>query len=98
MQKGNFNLYLKGRKNKTYNHAQLTFQIGLHVDDREVLKFIQTQIHCGIITGGGDHLNFFVNDLYFIKTIIIPIFEQFGLISSKIYNFNIFKEVVLFFF
>jgi hypothetical protein len=85
---------LKGQKEDTYNFVQLTFQIGLHVDDRKVLENIKNIIHCGIISESGDRVNLFVNDFYSIKNIILPIFEHFGLRSSKIHSYNIFKQAV----
>ena len=59
---GNFNISLRNFKNNSYNSLVLTFQIGLHIDDLEVLKFIQKNLQCGKISISGNKCNFFVND------------------------------------
>lgn len=92
---GNFNVSLKGYTDNSFRHVQVTFQIALHKDDRKVLEFIRDKIHCGSISDSGDRLNFFVNDILSVQNIIIPIFEHFGLRSSKIHSFNLFKKVSL---
>lgn len=88
---GNFHLSLKDLKNNTFRLPQLTFQIGLHIDDLKTLKLIQSKLHCGLITISKDRCNFYVNDIFSIVNIIIPIFTYFKLNSSKIHMFNIFK-------
>lgn len=87
---GNFHLSLKDFKDNTFRFPQLTFQIALHIDDLKTLKLIQSKLHCGLITISKDRCNFYVNDIFSIINIIIPICTHFKLNSSKIHMFNIF--------
>jgi hypothetical protein len=52
-------LSLKAHKDNSYKTAQLTFQIGLHKDDLDVLKFIKSTLHWGSITGSKDKIFIF---------------------------------------
>jgi hypothetical protein len=47
---GNFNISLRNFKDNKYNSVLLTFQIGLHIDDLELLKFIKGKLNCGHIS------------------------------------------------
>lgn len=59
---GNFNISLKGLKDNTYNSLNLTFQIGLHIDDLSILEYIKNKLNCGSISKSGNRCNYFVND------------------------------------
>jgi hypothetical protein len=72
---GNFNISLRNYKDNNYNSLISTFQIGLHIDDLEVLKFIQKNLKCGKITISGNRCNFFLNDRASLINIIIPVFN-----------------------
>ena len=50
---GNFNISLRNFKDNKYNSVLLTFQIGLHIDDLELLKFIKGKLNCGHISISG---------------------------------------------
>ena len=91
---GNFNISLRNFKNNSYNSLVLTFQIGLHIDDLETLKFIQKNLQCGKISISGNRCNFFVNDRVSLINIIIPVFNFMELNSSKYYQFLIFEKAV----
>lgn len=72
----------------------MTFQIGLHIDDLEVLKFIQKNLGCGKISISGNRCNFFVNDRASLINIIIPVFNFIELKSSKYNQFLVFEKAV----
>lgn len=72
----------------------LTFQIGLHIDDLSVLKLIKTQFNCGHISISNKKCNFFVNDSFSLINIIIPLFNNFPLNSSKYCQYSIFEKAV----
>ena len=91
---GNFNISLRNFKDNKYNSVVITFQIGLHIDDLPVLKFIQTKLNCGHISISGNRCNYFVNDQYSLINIILPIFNHVQLNSSKYYQFLVFEKTV----
>jgi len=91
---GNFNISLRNLHNNSYNSVILTFQIGLHIDDLEILKFIQNKLNCGHISISGSKCNYFVNDQTSLINIILPIFKLFPLNSSKYFQFFIFEKAV----
>ena len=91
---GNFNISLRNFKDNHYNSLILTYQIGLHIDDLNVLKIIKNKLQCGHISISGDRCNFFVNDRFSLIHIIIPIFDYVQLNSSKYSKYLIFKKAV----
>jgi len=91
---GNFNISLRNFKDNNYNSLVLTFQIGLHIDDLEVLKFIQKNLGCGKISISGNRCNFFVNDRASLINIIVPVFNFIELKSSKYNQFLVFEKAV----
>ena len=92
---GNFNISLRELKDNKYKSINLTFQIGLHLDDLEVLKYIQKNLRCGKISISKNRCNFFVNDHLSLINSIIPIFNQVPLKSSKYSQFLIFPSIFL---
>lgn len=91
---GNFNISLRNFKDNKYNSLLLTFQIGLHIDDLDLLKFIQRKLNCGHISISGSKCNYFVNDRASLIHVILPIFNHFQLNSTKYFNFLIFEKAV----
>lgn len=90
----NFNISLKGLKDNTYNSLNLTFQIGLHIDDLQVLEYIKDKLNCGSISKSGDRCNYFVNDQKSLINVILPIFNFLELKSSKYFQYLIFEKAV----
>jgi cytochrome c oxidase subunit 3 len=91
---GNFHITLRDQNNDGYRNAQFTFQIGLHKDEEKVLNYIMNRLKCGHISKSGDRLNYFVNDIYSLLYIIIPLFNYYNLNSSKYHHFHLFKKAV----
>ena len=92
---GNFNIKLTGLENTTFKNVQFTFQIGLHIDDIETLQYIKDNLKCGHISKSGNRANYFVNDINSLINVIIPVFINFSLNSSKFHHFMLFKKAVL---
>lgn len=91
---GNFNISLRNLKNGSYNSFILTYQIGLHVKDLEVLKLIKNKLQCGHISISGDKCNYFVNDRNSLIFIILPLFNFVHLHSSKYSQFKVFEKAL----
>lgn len=91
---GNFNLKLTDLKDNTFKYVQYTYQISLHEDDIEVLKYIMNTLKCGHISRSKGKANYFVNDLNSLLYIIIPIFNYVNLNSSKYHHFVSFAKAV----
>lgn len=70
---GNFNISLKSLKDNTYNSLTLTFQIGIHIDDLQVLEYIKDKLNCGSISKSGARCNYFVNDQKSLINVILPV-------------------------
>jgi hypothetical protein len=79
----------------TFKQAQLTFQIGLHIDDLNVLRAIQSKLGCGNISVNGDRCNYYVSDIYSLYHIILPLFDHFILNSSKRHIYLIWRDAVI---
>lgn len=92
---GNFNIKLTGLVENTFQNVQFTFQIGLHIDDIETLQYIKDNLLCGHISKSGNRVNYFVNDINSLINVIIPVFTNFSLNSSKFHHFMLFKKAVL---
>lgn len=91
---GNFNISLKGLKGNIYNSLNLTYQITLHITDLSVLEYIKNKLNCGNISKSGDKCNYFVNDQKSLVNVIVPIFNNVELKSSKFFQFLNFKKAV----
>lgn len=93
---GNFNISLRNFDvtSSKYNSLMLTFQIGLHIDDLNILESIKKQLNCGHISISGSKCNYFINDQYSLINVILPIFKYVELNSSKYYDYLIFEKVV----
>jgi hypothetical protein len=97
---GNFNISLRNFSPKTstspakYNSFILTFQIGLHIDDVDILNYLKKQLNCGNISISGSRCNYFINDRSSLINVILPIFKYVELNSSKYYDFIVFEKAV----
>jgi hypothetical protein len=91
---GNFNISLKGLNQNSYNSLNITFQIGLHIDDLYILEYIKDKLNCGSISMSENRCNFFVNDQKSLINVILPIFKYSELKSSKYFQFLIFENAV----
>jgi LAGLIDADG endonuclease len=91
---GNFNISLRNLINDKYNNVILTFQIGLHIDDLNLLQFIKKKLNCGHISISGSRCNYFINDQNSLINVILPIFNFVKLNSSKYYQYLTFEKAI----
>jgi len=77
-----------------WTRVQLTFQIGLHIDDAEVLYKIAENLGIGkvYIYKNNDMARFLVNKFDDIYQILIPILQEFSLQTTKYLDFTGFLE------
>lgn len=92
---GNFHIKTTDLKENTFKNVQFTFQIGLHKDDLQVLEYIMNTLKCGHISKSGNRVNYFINDKNSLLNIVLPIFNNTNLNSSKYYQFKLFEKAVL---
>ena len=59
------------------------------------MRAIKSKLSCGNITISGDKCNYYVSDIHSLYNIILPIFDSFGLNSSKVHFYNIWRKAVL---
>ena len=92
---GNFNIKITGLEENTFKNLQLTFQIGLHKDEIKILEFIKNTLKCGHISQSKNRINYFVNDINSLVNILLPIFDNVNLNSSKYHSYLLFKKATL---
>jgi hypothetical protein len=87
------------RKNKEGEAVgfEFVFRISLHRDDRNVLEFIKSTLGCGRLNTERDTLVFTISELSAIETILIPLFEQFPLNTTKHLDYLAFKKAFFMF-
>jgi hypothetical protein len=73
------------------------FRIALHKDDKNVLKYIQTTLGCGRISIERDTIVLTISKINDIKNILIPLFEQFPLNTTKFLDYSAFKKAFFMF-
>lgn len=74
------------------NGVRFRFFINLHIDDREVLEFIQSKLKCGNIKIHKDYVRYSLNTIEEINNNLIPLLESFPLNDVKYLDFLAFKE------
>jgi len=82
----------KSQENTVPKYVNLTFQIGLHINDLNTLIYIKEKLKTGNISISKERCNYYVSDFKSIIHIIIPIFNFFLLNSSKYSQFLTFKQ------
>jgi len=71
------------------------FRIALHRDDRGVLEHIKCTLGCGRLNTERDTLVFTISQLSDIEKILIPLFEEFPLNTTKHLDYLAFKKAFL---
>jgi len=74
---------------------EFVFRIALHKDDKNALEHIQANLGCGRISANRDTLVFTISKASDIKSILIPVFEQFPLNTKKHLDYLSFKKAFL---
>jgi hypothetical protein len=73
------------------------FRICLHKDDKDILEFIKSTFGCGRLSTERETLIFSISQLSAIETILIPLFEQFPLNTTKHLDYLAFKKAFFMF-
>jgi hypothetical protein len=73
------------------------FRISLHKDDRKALECIKSTLGCGRLNTERDVLVFTISQLSEIETILIPLFDEFPLNSTKYLDYLDFKKAFFLF-
>lgn len=76
---------------------EFVFRITLHKDDRNALEYIKATLGCGRLNTERDTLVFTISQLSDIENVLIPLFEQFPLNSTKHLDYLAFKKAFLMF-
>lgn len=85
----------KSTKTKVCWHIETIFSIGLHSRDLPLLKEIQAYFGgVGRIVEGKKYCGYYVSSKEELNTVIIPHFEKYPLITQKLADFLLFKNVV----
>ena len=72
---------------------ELRFQIGLHVKDRPLLEGIKNYFGVGNITKqGSQSIQLRINSIK-DRAVIIEHFDKYPLITQKLYDYKLFKQV-----
>lgn len=79
------------------NKWSLVFKLSQSTYNLRVLHFIKSQLGVGKVTieKGEQMASFVIRDLNTINSVIIPIFDTFPLLTSKYFNFLIFKKAAM---
>ena len=76
------------------NYVVFRFRIQLHIDDKDILDKIQNTLGIGVVRCEGDRAIFVVSDLKSITEVLLPIFEQFPLLTAKAMDLADFVQAI----
>ncbi len=76
------------------NKWNLTYKLTQSKKNGKLLYYIKEQLKCGSITEEDGKLNYRIRDKVNLSNILIPIFENFPLLSFKFFDFIKFKDVL----
>lgn len=88
------NILMRKKGSNVSKYVNFTFQIGLHISDINTLNYIQKVLRCGNISISKNRCNYYVSDFSSIINIVIPLFDDFTLNSTKYSQYIKFKEAV----
>lgn len=89
--------YIKISKSKTHSlgwKAEAKFSIGLHEKDFKILEGIQAYFGVGKIYLGKGNVSYRVESSKHLRDTILPHFDKYPLITQKLADYLLFKEVV----
>ena len=89
---GCFNVYI----NKELTKVNFTFKISQNKYNGQVLHYIKKNLSVGKVVQYDDNMmSYILRDKKYIENILFPIFDNNYLLTSKYYNYIIFKECLL---
>jgi hypothetical protein len=75
---------------------QFTFKIGQSAYNTRILLYIKKKLGYGSITkDGNDLVQYRIRDTKVLKNVILPIFDQYSLHTSKQYHYELWKKALL---
>lgn len=78
-------------QNKHNESWQFTFKISLHETNKPLLALIKSQLGCGSVSyAGGNNWQFRIRNRTDLLRVIVPIFVEYPLHTSKHYHFELF--------
>jgi len=85
---GNFQVFIDR------NYLRVMFRIRLHIDDILVLKLIMAYLHVGQVTIDGNSAVYTISNVDQLMAVLIPLIKKYGLVTTKLDDFNIFVSMV----
>jgi hypothetical protein len=85
---GNFQVFIDR------NYLRAAFRIRLHIDDIATLYKIKEILGVGNVTIQGSNCLYTIGDLYSLKTVLLPLLDEYNLLTSKWLDYLDFKSVV----
>jgi len=76
-------------------HIIFRFRIRLHIDDKPTLDYIKTVLEVGVVKIERDSCIYIVSSISDLIDIIIPVFKEYPLLSTKTLDFNDFYSAIL---
>lgn len=93
---GSFGLSISKNSKRSLGYViTLSFEVGLHSKDLDLLKGLQAYFGCGgIYKHTGEMMRYKVSSIKDITRVVIPHFELYPLVSQKRADFELFKSAV----
>ena len=88
----NFTIRIRKKENGDIRGFEFLFRISLHIDDLEILKKILNKLNCGKIIRDRNTYTYLIYTLRDIETIVIPLFNEWPLMTKKYLDFRDFKN------
>ncbi|KTB26146.1 putative intron-encoded endonuclease aI2 [Nakaseomyces glabratus] len=88
---GIFNIYI----NKNNNKIIFTYKISLIINNIQLLYKIKNYLKIGSINYTNNIVIYLINNNNDLLNIILPIFDKYKLLTSKRFNYLLFKECLL---
>ena len=80
---------------KNNSEVHFVFQITLHIEDSAVLYYIRDKLDIGLVTIQGKTCSYRVHAFQTIVEILVPIFDQYPLLTHKQLNYKDWREAIL---
>lgn len=88
---GIFNIYINSDKTKVI----FKFKIALTIKNIQLLYYLKSQLKCGQVYINNNMASFNITNKEHLKNIILPIFDNYPLLTSKRFDYIKFKESIL---
>ena len=93
----NFLIRIRRNEKKEVSGFEFIFRIALHQDDKKVLEYIKDVLGSGRLNTERSTLVFTISKLSDIETILIPLFDEFPLNTTKYLDYLNFKKAFFIF-